>query len=212
MNRQISYSEIADTLTTGDLILFHGKQETSLLIELLEWSYWSHVGMVVLPKDIGIKGNEPLIWESTSSGDGIIDVILGKEKPNGPMLIPLKDRISVDINKDYDNHFKVIYLHYQPTQEELNSLKAFIDEAHDASFPQIKDMLKIYLEGREKNIEGPKGFYFCSQLASQTYMQMGFLSKKYVDNGYCPSDFLGKDPLPLTKKMSFSDGALLNQI
>lgn len=212
MNRQISYSEIENTLTTGDLILFHGKQETSLLIELLEWSYWSHVGMVILPKDIGLDGNEPLIWESTSSGDGIVDIILGKEKLSGPMLIPLKDRIKVDINKDYDNHFKVIYLNHQPSQEELNSLKAFINEAHDASFPQIKDMLKIYLEGREKNIEGPEGFYFCSQLAAQTYMRMGFLSKKYVDNGYCPSDFLSKDPLPLTKKISFSEGALLDQI
>lgn len=211
MNRQISYSEIKDSLSTGDLILFHGRQQTSILIEILEWSYWSHIGMVVIPKDICLEGNEPLLWESTSSGDGIIDVILGKEKTSGPMLISLKDRISVDINKKYDDHFKVIYLNYQTTQNELISLKTFIDEVHSCEFPQIKDMVKIYLEGREKNIEGPKGFYFCSQLAAQTYMRMGFLSKKFVDNGYCPADFLQQDPLPLIKKISFSNGALLNQ-
>ena len=71
-------------------------------------------------------------------------------------------------------------------------------------------MIKIYLEGREKNIEGPSEFFFCSQLVAQTYMRMGYLSKQYVDNGYCPADFLCKDPLPLTKKISFSEGALVN--
>lgn len=212
MLRQIAYSEVKDSLCTGDLVLFHGKQRSSILIELLEWSYWSHVGIVILPKDIGLAGDEPLFWESTSSGDGIIDVILGQVKSSGPMLVPLKERISVDLNEDFDNHFKVIYLNAHPSQAALNSLEAFIHEAHSSVFPEIKDMMKYYLEGRAKNIEAPSGYYFCSQLASQTYMRMGILSKKYVDNGYCPADFLQEDPLPLTAKINFFNGALLNQI
>lgn len=212
MKREISYSSIEKTIRTGDLVLFHGMQQSSILIELLEWSFWSHVGMVVLPKDIGLEGDEPLIWESTSSGDGINDVILGKVKTDGPMLIPLKDRISVDINQEYDNHFKIVYLDIELSETELDSLKSFINEAHSCAFPSIKDMLKIYLEGREKNIEGPKGYYFCSQLAAQTYMRMGILSTEYVDNGYCPADFIDEDPLPIVKRISFSKGALINKI
>ncbi|PKM93327.1 MAG: hypothetical protein CVU84_16030 [Firmicutes bacterium HGW-Firmicutes-1] len=212
MDRQIHYSEIEKTLATGDLILFHGKQSTSELIELLEWSYWSHIGMIVLPKDVGLEGEGPFIWESTSSGDGIIDVILGKEKPNGPMLIPLKDRISEDIKQGFDNHFKIRYLNSVISKDELTELKKFIFEVHTASFPTIKDLCKIYLEGKEKNIQGPTGMYFCSQLVAQTYMKMGYLSERYVANGYSPVEFNNNGSLPSTKRFHLFDGAIINHV
>lgn len=212
MKREIYYSDIESSLSTGDLILFHGKQETSVLIELLEWSYWSHVGMVIIPKDIGLEGDYPLIWESTSSGDGIIDVLINKEKENGPMLIPLKERIKVDLENDYDTHFKVRYFNRKLNESELINLKDFILKVHNDRFPTTTEMLKIYLEGKEKNKKAPDDIYFCSQLVADTLIHMELLSGRYVPNGYCPADFDEGKNLPILKRISFSNGAYINHI
>ena len=40
------FSELEPEMRTGDLILFSGRYEESELIEKLEHSPWSHVGMI----------------------------------------------------------------------------------------------------------------------------------------------------------------------
>lgn len=130
MKRELSYEDIKSSFKTGDLILFHGNEISSRIIEVIEWSYWSHVGMVIRPEDIGLSGNEPLLWESTASGDGIVDVINMAPKESGPMLIPLHDRLSIDVEKGYDTHFKVKYASRPFTNSELESLHTFIYKAH----------------------------------------------------------------------------------
>ena len=123
MNREILLNEVSTSLKTGDLILFHGIETSSKLIELIEWSYWSHIGMVVLPKDIGLEGTEPLLWESTSSSDGLNDVILGVPKNDGPMLVSLAGRLTIDSTERFDTHFKVKYLSQSLQNAELTALK-----------------------------------------------------------------------------------------
>lgn len=209
MFREIPYSEVKGSLKTGDLILFHGVQQVSQLIEIIEWSFWSHIGMVVLPKDIGIIGEEPLFWESTSSGDGIEDVIIGKPKDSGPMLLSLADRIKVDLDNQYDTHFKVKYLNRSLTELELQQLKAFIYKAHDRVFPSTENLLKYYIEGKYFNVPSPDTEAFCSQLTAETFMEMGFISTKYAPNGYCPDDFNKCDNMPSLKPFYLIDGARL---
>lgn len=141
MMREIAYDEVKKSLKTGDLVLFHGVETVSKLIELIEWSFWSHVGMVVLPKDIGLTGEYPLFWESTASGDGITDHITGKPKNDGPMLVSLRERIQVDLKTPFDTHFLVKYLNRPLTTEELRQLKDYIYAAHDRGFPSAENVL-----------------------------------------------------------------------
>ncbi|WP_228727692.1 hypothetical protein [Fusibacter ferrireducens] len=209
MVREIAYSDIKDSLKTGDLMLFHGVAPTSELIEIIEWSYWSHVGMVVIPEDIGLTGRDPLIWESTSSGDGIEDVINKAPKDNGAMLISLEERIRVDLVNHFDTHFKVKYISRALDDVELEKLKNFIYAAHDKSFPDTKGLLKGYVDGKHYNKPTPDNEAFCSQLAAETYMAMDILSTKYVANGYCPNDFNEDKELPILKPFYFLDGARL---
>ncbi|GAU78761.1 hypothetical protein [Fusibacter sp. 3D3] len=209
MVREISYSDIKGSLKTGDLMLFHGEEPSSKLIEIIEWSYWSHVGMVIIPEDIGLTGKEPLILEATSSGDGIEDVINKAPKEGGVMLISLEERLNVDISNRYDTHFKVKYINRTLNVVELEQLKAFIYEAHDKKFPNDKELFKYYLEGRHYNEPMPDNMAFCSQLVAETFMALGLLSKRYVSNGYCPNDFNEDKDLPILKPFYILDGARL---
>lgn len=209
MVREIAYLDIKGSLKTGDLMLFHGKEISSKLIELIEWSYWSHVGMVILPEDIGLSGKEPLILEATSSGDGIVDVINKAPKEGGVMLISLEERLKVDISNRYDTHFKVKYINRALDDVELEKLKKFVYEVHNRTFPNDKELLSYYLEGRHYNKPMPENMAFCSQLTAETFMALDLLSKQYVSNGYCPNDFNEDKDLPIIKPFYFLDGARL---
>ncbi len=210
MKRGLSFDEISNSLKTGDVVLCHGTAAESHIIEAVEWSHWSHVGMIILPEDIGLQNTKgPLFWESTSSSDGIKDVILKQCKTNGPMLIPLKDRLTVDITKKYDTDFQIRYLDGALTDEMYTALKSFIDKVHNLPFPDTKKFLKDYLEGRDSNKTADKTTYFCSQLVSDTYMSMGILSSRYVSNSYAPKDFSGEGALPFTCRMFLRDGSYI---
>ena len=211
MIREIGYDEVKDSLKTGDIVLFHGVETVSKLIELIEWSFWSHVGVVVLPEDIGLTGQEPFFWEATASGDGIVDVLTGKPKESGPMLVSLRERIRVDLKQHYDTHFQVKYLNRPLKQQELQQLKDFIYKAHDRGFPTAENLLKYYMEGKYLNIPAPDTVAFCSELTAETFMAMGFISTKYVPNGYCPDDFNKGDNLPSLQPFYFVGGARLNK-
>lgn len=211
MIREIAFASVKDSLKTGDLILFHGVQVTSKLIEIIEWSFWSHVGMVVLPQDIGLSGEEPLFWESTSSGDGLMDYLSGKPKESGPMLVSLGERIRVDLNQHYDTHFKVKYLNRPMDPGELQKLRDFMTKAHDRGFPSAENALKYYIEGRSYNKQSPEKEVFCSELTAETFVELGFFSSDYVANGYCPDDFDKGSNLPVLQACYFIDGARLNK-
>ncbi len=209
MNREIMLSELSSSLKTGDIILFHGIETSSKLIELIEWSYWSHIGMVVMPKDIGIEGTEPLLWESTSSSDGLVDAILGVPKTDGPMLVSLSGRLTIDSTERFDTHFKVKYLSQALNPNDLISLKNCIDMLHMRSFPTDAQMLTAYVEGRRQNIPASFDSLFCSQLTAMTLMAMDMLSNSYVSNGYCPKDFDEQTNFPKLKAYQYFDGARL---
>ncbi|GAB6107217.1 hypothetical protein [Fusibacter bizertensis] len=209
MNREIMLSEVSASLKTGDLILFHGIETSSKLIELIEWSYWSHIGMVVMPEDIGLEGTEPLLWESTSSSDGLVDVLLGVPKTDGPMLVSLSGRLTIDSTERFDTHFKVKYLSQPLQKDELNALKNCLSTLHMRTFPTDAQMLTAYVEGRRQNIPASFDSLFCSQLTAMTLMSMNMLSKSYVANGYCPKDFDEQTNFPKLKAYAYYDGARL---
>lgn len=207
MIREISYDAIKGNLKTGDIILFHGVEMSSKIIECIEWSFWSHVGMVVLPKDIGLNGIEPLLWESTSSSDGIKDVLLNAPKESGAMLVPLSERIHIDVSKKYDTHFKVKYLDHPLNQQSLERLKTFILKAHNRTFPSDIEMLKYFIEGMRSNKPSQESKVFCSQLTAETLMALELISTQYVSNGYCPKDFDTFENMPKIFPFNYMEGA-----
>lgn len=102
--KSIPYKDIVDKLQTGDIVLFHGILRESILIQAIEGSIWSHVGMVVR-----IPGFDyPLLWESNILVN-LEDVELHEAK-KGPMLVPLYDRIKTDLENMDDVMFAVRYL------------------------------------------------------------------------------------------------------
>lgn len=209
----VKYSEVKDSLKTGDLILFHGRLKIGEFIEAVEGCEWSHVGMVIKSEDIGISASDKLLlWESNDLTN-LKDEVLNKSK-TGPMLVDLYERMLTDIKENYDNMFKIRYLKYNDkvnVKEMLDNLKSFIFSVHTDNFPKSEfKMIEDFLEGRilNKNFN-PKEF-FCSELIAATYMKMGILPENLSPNSYEPIDFSGKGKLQLISGVELVDGPLIN--
>lgn len=188
----VSYEQLRPDLQTGDLVLFHGLDFESALIEFLEHSQWSHVGMVVVLPCL----NYPLLWESTPL-HSLTDPLLHRAK-SGPRLVPLDDRLRLSLDRKLYNRFMVRHLHVSRTPDMLDALKGFIAEVHRLSFPGNWEMFKEFLEGRLLNSqpETRRSFY-CAELVAESYMRMGLLPDSPPSNAYLPKDFTDQGHLPL---------------
>ncbi|MFT4713643.1 MAG: hypothetical protein ACJAVI_004371 [Candidatus Azotimanducaceae bacterium] len=62
----VSLEEIMDSLKTGDLVFFQGWGIDSVLIRNITGGRWSHVGIIVDGKDIGLDDQGLLLFESTN--------------------------------------------------------------------------------------------------------------------------------------------------
>jgi len=210
--KKANYDEIHATLQTGDLILFHGQLLPSELTEFLQQSKWSHVAMVVRPKDVGIDYPSLLLWESNTLVN-LEDVCLHRSK-TGPMLVDLKSRIKTDKAKGYDNLFQVRDLNAGEFGRDRNAvhfkLKEFILKAHSDDYPKTEmRMVKDFLSGRFRGMDPEPSKYFCSELIAATYMHMGLLTKDYVPNSYEPKDFSDRKDLPLLGRAALYNGPYL---
>ena len=192
----VPYDKLKSDLKTGDLILCHGMRKSSHISELLEGSFWSHVGMVILPKDIGLDYSEPMFWESNTLLN-LPDLILNKPK-TGPMMVDLEQRLKTDVSDEYDNYFRLVSLKSSVTpmfsEEQLQALKAFIPEAQQCDFPEpdAREYMD-YLAGKLLNLYVDKGEYFCSELAANTFIHMNVMDWKRVPNAWMPKDFAKMD-------------------
>ncbi len=209
----VSYDELKPVLKTGDLILCHGMRKSSHISELLEGSFWSHIGMVILPKDIGVDYTEPMYWESNTLLN-LPDLILKKPK-TGPMLVDLEQRLKLDVSEGYDNYFRLVSLKstmspsFSDTQ--LKALKDFIAEAQKCDFPEpdYREYLD-YAAGKLLNLHIDKGNYFCSELAADTYIHMGIMDGKRAPNAWMPKDFAKNNRMPLNVPYSLEIGPFIN--
>lgn len=210
MNRNVSYSEIKDSLNTGDVMLFHGLGFECQFIEALQWSEWSHVGMVINPQDIDIEYDGLLLWESSTS-DYLEDITL-KCKKKGPMLVSLHDRLEYDLKTKGDNKFYISYLNYALDNNMFSLLKQFINDVHNYSFPDTKQFYENFVMGREFNKTHSNKNYFCSELLADTYMHLGLITRRYVPNSYEPKDFSLSGHIPFIKRACLLGGAYIDRI
>jgi hypothetical protein len=186
------YENVRSRTQTGDLVLFHGLDLESKIIEFVEHSIWSHIGMVVRVPCL----EYPLLWESTPL-HYLTDPLLHKTK-SGPRLVSLDDRLVVSLNKGLYNRFMVRRLEMKRSKDMLNALSDFISEVHLMTFPTEWVVLKDFLEGRLlKSAAGVRRSFYCSELVAETYMRMGLLPELPPSNAYLPKDFASQGHLPL---------------
>lgn len=194
--KQMPYTDIVPQLQTGDLILFSGRYSLSKMVQKLEGSPWSHVGMVVrLP---GIK--EPLLWESTVLIN-LPDVIELDYIP-GPKLVHLLDRLQT-YGQDVTPYEPPVYawrpLVVERTEEMQNSLRVLISKLHGIPNLGKWETLFDVLKGRFFRIRSKPGNYTCSELIGETYVKMGLLNPKTILNAFMPSDFSSDAHLKLLR-------------
>lgn len=205
--RPLPLTDFLTNLETFDLVLMHGVFPSSLILEELEGSTWSHVGVAVIAGDLidaglplpGIDPHERLFWESNVIAPAEfthtpqINDVLANAPKNGPQLTRLIDRMTFNIVNRYDDQFAARKLMWPRTPAMVSTLADLIRQVHPDLFPmtadgQYGDMANFQL-GRFENKPGMKDTFFCSQLAAHTYQNLGLLTRQYVDNSYAPADF-----------------------
>ena len=183
------FSKIAPNVKTGDVILMHGEFPGSKLIELGEWSIWSHSGMIVRAEDIGMKGKVPdlLFWESNTLKN-LPDVILkvGKE---GPMLVDLLQRFKTNATTYNESLMCYIKVNINRTPKMYQDFLKFIPTVHGATFPSDIEMAGMEILGRVLKHQTPLDKIFCSELLAGTFNAMGWIDNTWPWNAYEPGDF-----------------------
>ncbi|MDF2986041.1 MAG: hypothetical protein K0R50_1551 [Eubacterium sp.] len=223
------YKTISKTLQTGDIVLFSGSGGISKIIEKFENTSWSHVGMIVLPDDIKPEiecENKPLLWQSSPKLN--IKEVQNKPESSGPELVYFDELLK--LLKDYKYTVAIRRLYTSRTEPMIGKLNNFISKVHMDGFPSIHRLVIEFIEGniKEKFIHAlikivsllkkiicliKKGkaksltckdeMYFCSELISQSYIEMGLLPKYEVSKSYSPKSFSTQGGISLL------DGALL---
>jgi len=209
-NWYLHFREIKDDFQTDDILLVHGRYDFSFVIEAVQWSPFSHVGMIVRAEDIGLAGKTPdlLLWEANSLTN-LPDVITGQAKP-GPMLVDLEQRLSATA-KDFEDvkfAFKPLYL---PKETAIGTiLQQLMPIVNQAGFPSDEEMANRFVEGRYYNKTAPTDAFFCSELLAHTFMEMGLLGTKYPMNAYAPKDFSDDGIVRLHKRAYFGNERFFN--
>jgi|GEM_PF-6038774 len=225
------YKLLANTLKTGDIILFGGNSKISKVIETLENTIWSHVGMIILPEDIRPPMEceaKPILWQSSPELN--IKEVQNKPGNCGPELVYLDELL--DLLKNYNYTVAVRRLDAPRTETMLVKLNSFINKVHMDGFPSIRKLAVEFIKGtiKEKLVhaiieivrflkklaglfkKGQAGFldckantYFCSELIAQSYIEMGLLPGYEVAGSYSPKTFSAKGDINLMSNAKLGD-------
>ena len=208
----IPYTEAIPHLQTGDIFLARGRAPISRFIETLSGSKWSHVGIIVFPKDIGIavSDDRPFLWESTTHDD-VIDIFKG-EFLHGPMLVDLGERMRLNLEAKQYRVFAVRYMNRTLDDSELAELRRFVEEIHanPTRFPKFGDMILDVYKHRLKTV-GLDETYYCSQLAAATFQRMKIMPEQPSHKSYIPRDFSGIGFAPFSRRTVFGPEVLLGE-
>jgi hypothetical protein len=189
MGNNVTLPEGAPLVTTenvlhnandGDIILFAGKGNDSVLIRALgRESMWSHIGVVFVNDD-----GDKFLFESVN-GTFPRDCLTGQYK-DGVRLSDLKERLY-----HYNGFFYAIRKLVIPDRirKDKRFRNRFIDFIHKASSaPYTKFMEELFLSVDSSNVYQTQDF-FCVQLVAELFMQLGFFTRERNSNNYRLKDF-----------------------
>lgn len=184
---KIYIQDLLNVCKTGDIILKHGVSTISKIIEDLDFTKFSHVGMVVFEDEFS---DSPCFWESTTE-ENLQDIIL-KEVKTGPML--------VDLNERLEKVEKHTYWCYRQSNRilskyEINNFNSLLNKVHQLNFPTDIQMFEEFIEGK-LGIPAKENNFFCSELLTQNLKSMELVESKTVVNAYSPKDYSSKGTPP----------------
>ena len=194
--------EIISEFSTGDLILFKGFGIESEIIEFVDDSPYSHVAMVI---DMPELSNKPLLWSSDEITT--IDDFLNQGLHAGVHLMDLQsvmDLTASRTNKQGDHYtYSWRKLNYDKSGDFMKTLESFMRSVDGRAFPTLEDMALHYAEGKMGKRADQKTF-FCSQLATNTYIHIGIFPDSLIDNSVAPGDYgdSHSEKLPFQNKAS----------
>ena len=212
----IPYESIQNDLRTGDLFLARGQRWLSLVIRVLTLSPWTHCGMIVLPRDLGLEdrleSDEPHLWESMNSSTVPCKLTrknLGPESERrlGPMLVPLRSRIAKSVSFGHYDRFAVRHLRRELDPDLRARLRTVVCDPYFAqcSFPGYAEMFREAYGERwfGRNEAGPFDRLYCSHLLALTFQRMGLIPDLPYPESYIAADFSSEGCLPLLRRVEY---------
>lgn len=201
------YSEIKNSLNTGDLVLFSGSGFYSNVVKFSTCSNWSHIGVIIRCRHRNnSEGKKSTLYLLHSSLQVMkypcIDIISGQEK-SGPQLNRL-----IDVIRTYDCPIYIKKLtRYDPQTNEI--IKKVIDPCDQLSCinqKNINEWIESVSNGTYEsdlselirsvikspfcyNTQSSKLGEFCSELVAEYYLETGLLNTSISANKFTPQDF-----------------------
>ena len=201
-----SYSQIRDSLKTGDLMSFSGESPLDWMIRMEEDQPYTHVGMVIR------DGDKLYFWDAPGGGDLFPDPYRGNAKHTGCRVADL-DAILAYYMGPSGGEVALYWRQLSPalTAEQEAMLHTFIDLADGPPFPGDNISILPKAWGLGAGLVGSSslgrlfdativGNFFCAQLVAESYMRMGLLPiAPDPANSYSPANMDSSDPkdLPL---------------
>lgn len=171
------YSDIRESLKTGDIVLFSGSGLVSNLIKLATGSKWSHVGMVLKLDEYDFV----TLWESTTLNNRK-DLLSGSYR-KGVQLVQLSSRVD-----SYDGEVAIKQLD-RPiplANKKLTELRAKL-KGRDYERSE-NELLKSVYDGMLGDNTQDLSSVFCSELVAEAYKTLGLLHN-HPSNEFTPADF-----------------------
>ena len=200
-----TYTQIRDSLKTGDLLSFQG--ESNLLDWMIQWREgepYTHVGMVVR------DGDDLYFWDAPGGGEQFPDPYRGGQKHAGCRVANLDDLLAYYMAPD-GGEVALYWRQLSPalTAEQEAMCHTFIDLADGMAFPgddvpKELEMLGlgaglIFSSSLGRTFKATiAGNFFCAHLVAETYMRMGLLPiAPWPSNSYSPANMDSSDPTKL---------------
>jgi hypothetical protein len=184
----MDFQTIAPQLKTGDVILFHGTTDVSLIIDWITHSTFSHVGMVV--RQGGQPGNDNLyIWQSF-------------EPQHGVVYEPLEAFLETYVHSETGASFAIRQLSQPLGDPAVSALETFMPQVLGRPFPTTLPWIAEYVLGN-LGIATSQSTFYCSELVAQSFMNMGLLPPRPLATTYTPRSFSAANTtLPLANGFS----------
>lgn len=195
--------DIISKFSTGDLILFHGFGIESEIIEFVDDSPYSHVAMVIKIPELS---NKTLLWSSDEIPT--LNDYLNDGLHAGVHLMDLQKVLDLTASRTNKKGEHYTYswrkLEYNKSGDFMPTLETFMRSVDGRAFPTLENMAFNYAEGKLGKRANQKTF-FCSQLATNTYIHVGIFPDTLIDNSVAPGDYGDNH----SAKLPFQNGASL---
>jgi hypothetical protein len=194
----IAWDDVLADARTGDLMLFHGGEFESVVIEELSGGKYSHVAMIIQPD----PNAPPLLWEENGvplADDPGYPTEVGTRhkgmKHTGAQLGDLTEVTKVILGYDESAYYRRLQFDRLPDFEA--AVQASVTAAEGRPFPDLLEMAASWLGAHLLGAAAPSEAMFCSQLVAWTLQSCGILSPHHVPNYYSPSSFSAESAEPL---------------